>query len=72
MDAKQINDTLVALSRQQGFYGRLLKEMGMLEPNKDRYNANLNILAEREYKDKVDMVLDLETNGFDDCIFPDE
>lgn len=54
MNRQEILDTVRSLSRSQGFYGRLYKE---LQDNEE----SLDYLVQQNFKDSVDMVLFLES-----------
>jgi len=54
MNKEQIKETLQALSKCQGFYGRYLREI------KDNEEEVLKGLEKQGFKDPVDLVLFLE------------
>ncbi|NCC80491.1 MAG: hypothetical protein EOM07_12915 [Clostridia bacterium] len=62
MTRKEILETIEMLSRSQGFYGRLLRDLEIMRENDPYpYEAFMKELENEEFRDPVDMVLYFET-----------
>lgn len=58
MDRKDIIDTIKALARSQGFYGRLLGKINSLDTAD--YNAVMNELEKQKFTCVLDLVMYFE------------
>lgn len=62
MKMNEILDTIRALARSQGFYGRLLRAiLECKESDPDAYEAYAAHLEAQNFRDPIDMVLFFET-----------
>ena len=58
MNREQILDAFRSLARSQGFYGRLLKQIGSVD--EETREAFLSDLESRNFRDVVDLVMWIE------------
>lgn len=59
MKRAEIMETIKSLASNQGFYGRLYRDL--MELSEDEYNEVMTKLESQNFKDEVDLVMFIES-----------